>query len=100
MVCTGRRGEGSGDERTMLLLVSWRRESRYEQDQREREKKTGRRSSERGGTVTGVGDGVERRWSPARPVRRGTTGEGGVHSRSKTRGWELMDLNIMVVAEW
>ena len=72
VVCMGRQGEGSGDERTMLLLVS----------------------------VTGVGDGVERRWSPARPVRRGTTGEGGVHSRSKTRGWELMDLNIMVVAEW
>ena len=28
VVCTGRRGEGSSDERTMLLLVSWRRESR------------------------------------------------------------------------
>ena len=72
VVCTGRRGEGSSDERMMLLLVS----------------------------MTGVGDGVEGRWSLARPVRRGTAGEGRVHRRSKMRGWGLMDLKIMVVADW
>ena len=71
--CVRWRGtEGGGDERTMLLLVS----------------------------VTRVVDGVERRWSPVRPVRRGTAGEGGVHRRSKTRGRGSMDLKIMVVADW
>ena len=65
-------------------------------------KHTGRRNNKQGKAVTGVGDGVERRWSPARPVRRGTVGEGGVHRRSKTRGWVdgSMELEVSVVAGW
>nr|XP_020164774.1 uncharacterized protein LOC109750227 [Aegilops tauschii subsp. strangulata] len=59
VVCTGRRGEGSDDggRPWMLLQVFWRRQRAGERgNQREREQRKRRRSSERGGAVTGVGD--------------------------------------------
>lgn len=93
--------DGSGLRRRLwrCLGPSWSRSSEaggglgHQDGSRSSAPRRGEVGEERRGSAGGRrrldGDGwrCELRWSQARPVRRGTVGEGGVHRRSKMRGW-------------